>query len=150
MSSCEIILTSYLSNLGSTGERISVASGYASYLLSHSYAVFATEENIKKYESRKDELKILNAQKVASYKELAATIDGQKINLKYNTMPDGRLFGSVGIKDVLIELKNIGCTEIRASDIIMDHNIRSVGNYEVIIRFDRNISATIKIFIESL
>jgi large subunit ribosomal protein L9 len=58
----EIILLEKIRNLGSLGERVKVKSGYGrNYLIPKGKAVFATEENVKKFELRRAELEKMEA-----------------------------------------------------------------------------------------
>lgn len=144
----EIIILEKIKNLGNIGERISVKNGYArNYLIPYGKAVVANEKNIEKFSQMRLVLE-KNAEEtlqVAQNKK----IELEKINLLISakTIDGNKLFGSIGISNILHALKEKGI-EIKKSEISMPYGaIRNIGEHEVILLLHSDVTAKLKILI---
>lgn len=143
----EVILLEKMRNLGALGEKVKVKPGFArNYLIPQKKAVHANKENIAKFEQRRAEL-----EKAANEKHQKALERQQVINnipvitLVVKASEEGKLFGSIGTRDIADALNKMGAgvekREIRMSEGVL----RRIGEYEIIIELDSDVSATAKV-----
>ncbi len=145
----EIILLEKIRNLGALGDKVKVKSGYGrNYLIPKGKAVFATAENIKKFELRREELEKLQAEhlKVAQSKQQALAAL-QIITLSAKAGEEGKLFGSIGTRDIAEAITKAG-VEVNKSEVILPTGVlRQVGEYEIEIELHGDVNAMVKVAI---
>jgi large subunit ribosomal protein L9 len=127
----EVILLERIARLGSIGETVNVRNGYArNFLIPMKKVLRATEDNKKIFEERRH---IIEEQNAASRKEAeiqAKKIEGVSINLIRQASQEGKLYGSVTIRDIADSLKEAG-HEVSKSQILQTAIIKSIGEYPV-------------------
>ena len=137
----EIILLDKIAHLGGLGDKVKVRNGYArNFLLPQKKAVLATEENLKKFEAER----VMYAAKIAAELE-AAEQRAARINelgqvvIASNAGDEGKLFGSIGTRDISEALTAAG-VEVHKSEVRMpDGVIRSIGEYEITIQLHADV-----------
>ena len=148
----EIILLDKIAHLGGLGDKVKVRNGYArNYLLPQKKAVLANEENLKKFEAER----VQYAAKIAAELD-AAQARAKKIEelavvtIASNAGDEGKLFGSIGTRDISEALTASGI-EVHKSEVRMpDGVIRSVGEYEIALQLHADVKTTIKVVIEGI
>jgi large subunit ribosomal protein L9 len=107
----EVILLENIGNLGGLGDRVAVKAGFGrNFLIPHGKAVSATKENIAHFESRRSELEAAAAATVATAETRAASIDAlEVIVVEANAGEEGKLFGSIGTRDIADAVTAAGC-----------------------------------------
>ncbi len=144
----EVILLEKVENLGNLGDKVTVKSGYArNYLIPKGAAVFASPENIKKFEERRAELEKQEAEKLAAAEarkqQLMALEDG--VTIAHKAGEEGKLFGSVGTSDIVAACRDAGI-EIAKSEIRMPEGVfRVTGEYTVVIHLHADVDAELKV-----
>ncbi len=143
--STQIILTKEVETLGAEGDTVQVADGYArNFLIPQGFAIAATPANLRRVESlRKKREAELAARKVQS-EELAKKIGKLAVSVAAPVGADGKLFGSVTAADIADNLKAQGI-EIDRKKIVMEHPLREVGAFEVVIKLHPEVQATVKV-----
>ena len=141
----KVILKQDYDKLGKTGEVVNVKDGYAmNYLIPNGVAMKATSSNInvleelKKQKSRKLEIEIAEAEK------LAAVLNQITLEIKAKAADDTKLFGSVSSGTIHEELIHLG-HKIDKKLIVLDEPIKEIGNRTVEIRLAGNVKAQIKV-----
>ena len=102
----KVILLKNVDKVGRAGETKEVAEGYArNFLIPKGLAQLATDGAVTKVEAEKREAaeKIVNEQK--KLKRLAKEISGMEIKIPAKVGEGGKLYGSVGIEEIEVELK---------------------------------------------
>ncbi|MDD5656004.1 MAG: 50S ribosomal protein L9 [Elusimicrobia bacterium] len=141
----KVILRSSVENLGRTGDIKEVADGYGrNFLLPNRLAVRATPAALKEWEKCKDKRAKVVATEIASAKTLAEKLSGVKLSFTMPASPEGRLFGSVGKADILKSLKASGI-EVGKGVVRLDAPIKTVGEHDVELRLQPEVSAKVKI-----
>ncbi len=144
----KVILTMDVSELGSRGDQIEVASGYArNYLMPRRLAVAATEGN----------LRILNEEsRLGDVRERKATKEATRIgswlaeNELFTTLRignEGRAFGAVTSKDIGILLRKAGL-EVDRRRIQLGSPIKRLGIFDVPLAIHRDVDTTIRVFVD--
>lgn len=143
----EVILLEKTRNLGNLGDKVKVRNGYGrNFLIPHGKAVPATEANIKHFDERRAEL-----EKQANEKLAAAQARADKLTaLGSVTIPakagdEGKLFGSVGTRDVADAITAAG-VEVSKAEVLMPNGaIRNIGDFELDVQLHSDVVATVKV-----
>ena len=142
----KIVLLENLRNLGGIGEIISVKRGYArNFLIPQKKALFASEKNIKDVDKIKSDLNKKDQEKRKSAKEIADKLKDKTFEVKKLVTENKELYGSVKpteISKILKEKENI---ELSSSLIQPVKEIKSVGEFKVILNLHSEIESFIKI-----
>jgi len=143
----EIILLDNVKNLGSKGELKNVSEGYArNFLLPKKLAEIATKEAIETLKKNQDALKIKERQEEEMLRKKASEIQGKTIKIKAKAEKE-KLFGSIGAREICLELKKQGF-DIEEKSIVLKELIKNTGEKEIFINFGKNIKARIIVAIE--
>tara|TARA_B100002052_G_C15493368_1_gene423899 strand:+ start:14 stop:472 length:459 start_codon:yes stop_codon:yes gene_type:complete len=142
----KVVLLENLRNLGSIGEIISVKRGYArNFLIPQKKALFASEKNIKDVDKIKSDLNKKDQEKRKSAKEISDKLKDKTFEVKKLVTENKELYGSVKpteISKILKEKENI---ELSSSLIQPVKEIKSVGEFKVILNLHSEIESFIKI-----
>lgn len=143
----DIILLEKMRNLGALGDKVKVKPGFArNYLIPHGKAVYANKENIAKFEQRRVELEKRAAEKHDQALARQKTINELAvITIVAKASEEGKLFGSIGTRDIVQELKKLGI-EVEKKEIRLPEGVlRMVGEYEIAIELESDLNAIVKI-----
>jgi large subunit ribosomal protein L9 len=148
MKEMKIILLEDVDNLGKTGDIKDVSDGYArNFLLPRKLAEIATPEAINRSKIQAEKRIEKEKEELEKNQKLAQELEGREVIIKAKA-EDGKLFGSVGVKEIIKELKNQEI-EIDAKAVLLDDPIKEMGEKEVVIQLGHGIEAKISVIIES-
>ena len=141
----EVILREDIDNLGSRGDLVKVASGYArNFLLPKRLAVEATDSNRKIVEQERQAHLRKEAKLKGEAADLSKLMDGLTITIKQKAGENDQLFGSVTAKDVADALAAKNFT-IERRKIQMDDPIKQLGEYKVPIRLHKEVTTEVTV-----
>jgi large subunit ribosomal protein L9 len=142
----KIILLKDVKDIGPADTVKDVSDGYArNYLVPKNLAVAANEGTLKTLEARmKAKSEDLEKQKSA-LKETASKIDGAQISIQVDVGENGKLFGSVTHQDIAQKIYESLGIEVDKKKVILDQPIKTIGSFEVPVKFAPDISALIKV-----
>ena len=145
----EVILLENIRNLGGLGEKVDVRSGFGrNYLIPQGKAVPASEANVLAFEERRKEL-----EEKAQVEQSAAQLRADKftdlvITVTAKAGEEGKLFGSIGTRDIAEAVNAAVDVELEKSEVSMpDGSIRSIGEYEYAITLHSEVSTTVKVVV---
>ena len=141
----QVILREDVSNLGKSGELVSVKPGYGrNYLIPQGIAVLATERNVKLLEHHKRTIAQRNSKLLKDAQAVSDKL--ATLNLKFSRQAGegGKLFGTVSTRDIEEEAKKLGVTLDRKKIHLAEH-IKTVGDYNVEIKLSQGIVAKLKV-----
>ena len=142
----QVILLEKLANIGDLGEVVKVKQGFArNYLIPHGKAKRATPENIKMLEEKRAELEKAAGAKLAHAQELAAKMEGIKIQVTQKAGVDGRLFGSVTNVDIVEALKAPGVTVEKAMIRMPEGPLKHVGEFPLTLVLHTDVPVHIQV-----
>lgn len=142
----EVILLTKVDNLGDLGEKVKVRPGYArNFLIPSGKAKFATAENLAEFEARRAELEKLAAESLANAEARKAELDGTKISVTAKSVGEGKLFGSVGMVDIVNALNEAGKRVEKKEVRLPDGSFHHAGEYQVDIHLHSDVNATINL-----
>src|SRR6266849_6006242 len=125
----QIILQEDVEKLGTRGEVVEVAAGYArNYLLPHKLALEASPANIKRLEKIRITLSKRTATEKGAAEQQAALLNGVTVKFTRKAGETDQLFGSVTSADLAEALAKQGF-EIDKRRIHLDDAIKALGEY---------------------
>nr|VFK62125.1 MAG: large subunit ribosomal protein L9 [Candidatus Kentron sp. TUN] len=147
----EIILLGKIENLGVLGDTVKVKSGYArNYLIPKGKAVLATPKNIAAFEERRAELESEQADILMRAQARAGKINGLVISISAKTGDEGRLFGSVGAKEIATAAVSEAGIEIGKEEIRLPSGpLRQTGEQEITVHLHSDVEATMTVNVVS-
>lgn len=150
MAKTEVILISNVVGLGAESDRLKVAAGYArNYLFPQGLAVPLNAANKKRIESLQKRRAEREAHEYNAMSELAKSLAKLVCTIKVKTGDDGKLFGSVTAGTISDELKHQFDIALEKRKIHLDHPIRALGEYDVVMRLHQQVPSTLKVRVES-
>ncbi|MBL4819928.1 MAG: 50S ribosomal protein L9 [Gammaproteobacteria bacterium] len=146
-----IILLEKVGKLGNVGDVANVKAGFArNYLFPSGIAIPATKTNLADFEHRRADLMAAHNEKLGVAQGRADKINGMSITIKVNASDEGRLFGSVGTKDIS-EALNAEGGDITKSEVQLPHGaIRETGNFDISLDLGFDVETTISLTIEQI
>jgi large subunit ribosomal protein L9 len=143
----EVILREDVSNLGSRGEVVKVAPGYArNFLIPKKLAVTATESNKKIVEQERQSHLRKEAKAQGEAQDLAKLMTGVSVTISQKAGENDQLFGSVTSKDVADALAAKGFT-IDRRKIQLDEPIKSLGEFKVPVKLHKDVTAEVTVVV---
>jgi len=146
----DVILLEKIENLGDLGDKVSVKPGYArNYLVPKAKAKYATDENIKEFEEKKEELEKAAKENLEKALVRKDKLDGIVIKIAVEANDEGQLFGSISPYEIEKQLQEDG-HEVSRSEIRMpDGAIKNIGEYAITIHLGAEIDAIINLIVET-
>jgi large subunit ribosomal protein L9 len=142
----ELVLLQKVKNLGNLGDKVKVKPGYGrNYLVPHGKAVAATAANVAEFEKRRAEYEA-KANNVLSGAEARKTaLEGTTVTIKANASPEGKLFGSVGPRDIAEAFSAAGHA-LEKSEVVMGEGpIRHTGEFEIHVHLHADVHTVVKV-----
>ena len=142
----KIVLLENLRKLGNIGEIINVKRGYArNFLIPQKKALFASTKNIKEVEKIKSDLNKKDQEKKKIAKEIAEKIKNKTYEIKKLVTENKELYGSVKPTEISKLLKEKANIDLSSSLIQPIKEIKSVGEFKVLLNLHSEIECNIKI-----
>ena len=142
----QVILLEKVSNLGDLGDQVTVKAGYGrNFLVPLKKAVVASADNVATFEARRAELQEVADQKKATAAARGEKVSGLNITLSTKAGEEGKLFGSITVRDVAEAVKAAG-VELEKSEVrLPDGPLRELGEYEVDIHLHTEVNVKLKL-----
>lgn len=146
----DIILLQRIKNLGKLGDKVSVKAGYGrNYLIPQGQAVAATESNTAAFEARRAELEKAEADILAAAQARADELNEVNIAITAKAGDEGKLFGSIGTRDIADALTSAGLTVDRAEVRLPNGALRHTGEFNIAIQLHHDVTAEVLVTIVS-
>lgn len=144
----EVILRDDIDNLGSRGDLVKVADGYArNFLLPRRLAVPATEANKKIVEQERQAALRREAKEKGAAEELAKLLAAVTLTTEQKAGEQDVLFGSVTNSDIANLLDKAGFT-IDRRKIVLDAPVKTLGEHSVPVKLHREVVAHVKLVVK--
>ena len=142
----KVVLLENLRKLGSIGEIINVKRGCArNFLIPQKKALFASDKNIKEVEKIKSDLNQKDQEKKKLAREIAEKLKNKTIEIKKLVTESKELYGSVKPTEISKILKEREDVDLSSSLIQPVAEIKSIGEFKVILNLHSEIVSSIKI-----
>jgi len=141
----EVILREDIERLGSRGQVVKVADGYArNFLLPKRLAVAATDANRKIVEQERQAHLRREAKDKSEAEDLSKLLTGITVSIAQKAGENDQLFGSVTSKDVVDALAQKNFT-IDRRKVLMDEPIKQLGEFKIPVRLHRDVTAEVTV-----
>ncbi|MCK5676645.1 MAG: 50S ribosomal protein L9 [Verrucomicrobia bacterium] len=143
----DVLLMDQVEGLGIEGDIVKVADGYArNFLFPKGIATEVTEGKKRQIEKKRFErLAQLEKEKGAA-EELAKKIEGVECTINVKVGDNGKLFGSVGIPQILEKLSGQGL-EVDKSKVDLATPLHELGVFDVALKLHAEVTGTLKVWI---
>ena len=143
----KVILKETIKGVGKKDEIVEVKDGYANnFLFSQNKAIPATPENINKLNSKNEKIKKNDVRKANELKE---QLNSKEIVLKVKAGNNGKVFGSVGGKEIAEAIKEQLNIDIDKKKVSTDARMKELGLHTVELKLHSEVKAIIKIKLEA-
>jgi large subunit ribosomal protein L9 len=143
----DIILREDVEKLGTRGQLVKVAAGYArNFLLPKRLAVPATESNKKIIEQERQAHLRRETKLVAEASELGKMMAALSVTISQKAGENDQLFGSVNSKDIADALELQGYT-IDRRKVGLDEPIKTLGEFKVPLRLHKEVTTEITVHV---
>ncbi len=139
----DIILREDIEKLGSRGDLISVADGYArNFLLPQKKAVVATDSNRKIVEQERGAHLRREAKLQTEFEGVAKLLNGTVVTIAQKVGENDQLFGSVTAQNIADQLEKQNF-HVDRRKIHLEEPIRTIGEHKVSVRLHKEVTAEI-------
>lgn len=145
----ELILLQKVTNLGNLGDKVTVKPGYGrNYLVPQGKAVPATAANLAEFEAKRAEYEAKAAAALSAATARQAKLADATVTVAANASTEGKLYGSVGPREIAEALtKQLG-VEVNKSEVVMGEGpLRHTGEFEVQVHLHADVDATVKVVV---
>lgn len=147
--STKLLLISDVEDLGRSGDIVAVRAGFArNFLLPHQYAVFATANALRMQEKLQEERKQKAEQDKKEAEKISSKLEGVVVTKIVKIDPEGNMYGSVSVHDILDLLKEQGKMEVEKRAIQLKQPIRELGSHSIPLKLKEGVTATFTLVIE--
>lgn len=144
----EVILLEKIRKLGNLGAQVKVKPGFArNFLLPYGHAVIANEKNKAEFEARRAELEKTQTDALESAKARAAALQDVKIQIASRASEEGKLFGSVGARELAEALHEAGHEVARSEIQLPNGPLKEQGDFEIGLSLHAEITVNIGVSI---
>lgn len=141
----DVILRDHIDHLGSRGDVVKVADGYArNYLLPRKLALRATPANMKIVERQRKIAEVREASERADAEGLAVRLAKAECVMRRRVGEHDTLYGSVTAADIAEDLAAKGF-EVDKRKIQLDDPIKTVGEFLVPVKLYRGVVAQVRV-----
>jgi large subunit ribosomal protein L9 len=144
----EVILKEDVPKLGVRGDVVKVATGYGrNYLLPRKLAIEASVQNKAVIAQMKAAAVRRAAREKSGAEEFARLLEGVIVNFTRRAGEHDQLFGSVTTSEIASGLEKKGL-EVDRRKIVLEHPIKTTGEFTVTIHLHKEVRANIKVVVE--
>ena len=145
----QVILLQDVKSLGKKGDIVKVSDGYArNYVLPKKLGVEANEKNKNELKLQKAHEDKVAAQKLAQAQQLAADLEKIKITVTMRAGENGRVFGSIGAKEIAAAAKEQHGLDLDKKKIQLAEPIKSFGMVAVPIKLHTQVTGRLYVLVQ--
>ena len=146
----KVILLQDVKGTGKKDEIIEVSDGYArNCLFKKKLAVEATSTEINSINNKKKAESYHKQEEIKAWMEVANKLRNKEVTCKVKCGENGKVFGSINSKEISDELNVLGF-DVDKKKILLKDPLKSLGLYEVELKFLPEVTTKIKVKVESL
>ncbi|MBZ0087484.1 MAG: 50S ribosomal protein L9 [Thermomonas sp.] len=145
----QLILLQKVTNLGGLGDKVTVKPGYGrNYLVPQGKAVPATAANLAEFEQRRAEYEAKAQATLDSANARLAKLEGASVTVAANASTEGKLYGSVGPREIAEALEKLYGVDVHKSEVTMGEGpLRHVGEFEVQLHLHADVQTAVKVVV---
>jgi len=143
----QVILLQEIEGVGAKGATINVKPGFArNYLLPRRLAISTGTGSAKLYEELQRQRTVAEEHKLVAARAEAAKLNGVEVNIPAQANEEDTLFGSITNSDVADALAREGHVVDKRQIELEDH-IKTLGKYDVPVKYFGGVTATVKVWV---
>jgi large subunit ribosomal protein L9 len=144
----QLILLQKVVNLGNLGDKVEVKPGYGrNFLVPQGKAVPATAANVAEFEAKRAEYEAKAQAMLGDAEGRRAKLEGASVTIHANASTEGKLYGSVGPRDIAEALTKAGLP-VNKSEVVMGEGaIRNIGEFEVLVHLHADVETPVKVIV---
>jgi large subunit ribosomal protein L9 len=144
----QAILLKDVEDLGERGDPVDVSPGYLrNYLIPRKLAQSATPGALEEAQRRREEAERAEAARAKREAEAAGLLSKTVLTIHQRAGEDGKLFGSVGVKEIADAIQEARDVKIDRRKIKLEQPLREVGTFMVEIELADGGTAAVKTII---
>lgn len=145
----QLLLIEDVDDLGRSGEIVKVKPGYArNFILPKKSGVIANKNTLRMQARLKEERAKRAEVDKKEADALSTRINGMELTIKVKVDPEGHMYGSVGVNDIIQLFEKEGITLERRNVLLM-HPIKALGAHSLNLRLKEGVPAGFTLKIES-
>lgn len=145
----KVILTKNVNNLGVEGEVKDVAPGYFyNYLMPNEMAEKATEEKIEEAEKKQKSIKKRKAKVKKNAEKVAKKLEKKPLEIEKTASDQGVLYAQLSPEEIIEKIEGkyeLGDFEIKPSMVILENEIKKLGEYKIDVNLPGDTKAELTI-----
>ena len=144
----QLILLQKVVNLGNLGDKVEVKPGYGrNFLVPQGKAVPATAANVAEFEAKRAEYEAKAQAMLGDAEGRRVKLEGASVTIHANASTEGKLYGSVGPRDIAEALTKAGLP-VNKSEVVMGEGaIRHIGEFEVVVHLHADVETPVKVIV---
>jgi len=145
----QLILLERVEGLGNVGDEVQVRAGYGrNFLLPQGKAIEATDGNRRIFERRRAILEARQQDELQKAQAMADKLAGLDLSITRAASDGEHLYGSVSTTDLAELLQQAGY-DVERRHVILDEQIKTVGEHRFRVRLHPDVTATLTIRVEA-
>jgi len=142
----KVILLQDVKGTGTKGQIVNVSDGHGkNFLIPRKLAAEATPAALKDWEKQQKNAENKRQEEVTAAQQLAASIEAAAIKISMKVGESGKMFGSVGAKEIAEALSSQGGISIDRKKIVLDEPIKTIGTKTATVKLYTDISAKLSV-----
>ena len=145
----QIILLENIKKLGKIGDIINVSSGFGrNFLIKNKKALYASKQNIDEVNKKKIELNKKDQEVKKEAKKIYEVLNAKVFKIRKLVTENNELYGSVKPTEISKIINETIEIEIKPSQIDLESEIKTIGNFKAFVNLHSEIQAKIVIEVE--
>ncbi len=141
----KVVLIKDVKGSGKAGDIIEAKDGYArNYLIKNGLAKIADAQAINDNQNQKKAAAFHHSEMLKANKELKEKLHGTTVSITAKCGEGGKFFGAITNKEISEKLLELGFN-VDKKKIVLDSNIKTVGDYKVSVRISAEETAVINV-----
>ena len=143
----KVVLKQDVKGLGKKGELVSTSDGYArNYLFPRNLASEANAQAMAELKNKEQAEKYRIETEKAAAKAAAAELEGKTLRITAKAGQNGRLFGSVTVKEIVAQIKADFNVELDKRKVEVE-DIKSFGTFPVTVKLNHGVTASLYVMV---
>ena len=145
----QLILLQKVVNLGNLGDKVDVKPGYGrNFLVPQGKAVPATASNLADFEARRADYEAKAQATLDAATARLGKLEGASVTVSANASTEGKLYGSVGPREIAEALtKQLGVTVGKSEVVMGEGPLRHTGEFEVLVHMHADVETKVKVVV---
>ena len=144
----ELILLQKVTNLGNLGDKVNVKPGYGrNFLVPKGKAVPATAANLAEFEAKRADYEAKAQASLGEAEARRAKLEEATVTIYANASSEGKLYGSVGPRDIAEALTKAGNPVEKAEVVMGEGPLRNTGEFDVLVHLHADVETTVKVIV---